>query len=192
MRLFLAIELSGCVRDALAEVSRRLKCEADLASCSWVRTENLHVTLKFFGELPETDVPTICTALGDVVLGRSIALRPSRMELLPSRGPVRVIAAGLNGERDRLDELHGQIEAACVPLGFPPERRKFRPHVTLARARRPLPGGVRRKIEQWTKDLLPEVGLEVEQFVLMESQLKPDAAHYIPLARFPIGAERRV
>ncbi|HSZ57492.1 MAG TPA: RNA 2',3'-cyclic phosphodiesterase [Tepidisphaeraceae bacterium] len=191
MRLFLAIELPDAIRRGLADISSRLRTAPDLSGCSWVRTENLHVTLKFFGEVPEATLPAICESLNQVRLDGSIRLKASRMELLPPHGPVRVIAAGLEGDRWRLEELHGQIEKRCADVGFPPEARKFRPHVTLARARRPLSPGVRGEIEERTAELLPLEELVVNDFVLMESRLKPDAAQYIPLARFKLDREQQ-
>jgi 2'-5' RNA ligase len=191
MRLFLAIDLPDAVRKALGDLSARLKDDADLTGCSWVRADNLHITLKFFGEVPEATMPAICQSLNQVRLDASIRLKASRMELLPPHGPVRVIAAGLEGDRWRLEELHGQIEKRCADVGFPPEARKFRPHVTLARARRPLPPRTRHEIEQRTEGLLPSQELIVSEFVLMESRLKTDAAQYIPLARFKLDREQQ-
>lgn len=183
MRLFLAIELPDAVRKALSDLASRLKNDASLTGCSWVRAQNLHVTLKFFGEVPDTRVSEICEALKPLG-GKPMMLRTSRLELLPPRGPVRVIAAGLEGDLLPLEELHAEIETRCARIGFPSEGRRFRPHITLARARRALPPSIRQHLAAFATD--PPAAFNVDHIVLMESRLNPDAAHYIPLARIPL------
>jgi 2'-5' RNA ligase len=185
MRLFLAIELSDAVRRWSAERSTHLRKQRELSHCSWVRAENLHVTLKFFGEVPDTKAAEICDALKGLE-HPAIELTPSEPELLPPRGPVRVIAIGLAGNLDALNELHQEIESRCKTIGFPAEARRFRPHITLARARRPLPPLVRQPLQNVMTNSRDPEGLTVTEFVLMESRLKPDAAQYVPLARFPL------
>jgi 2'-5' RNA ligase len=185
MRLFLAIELSEELRRWSAELSTQLRRQRELSDCSWVRTENLHVTLKFFGEVPDTKAAEICDALKGLD-HPAFELKPSGLELLPPRGPVRVIALGLTGDLDTLNELHQELEIRCKSIGFPAEARRFRPHVTLARARRPLPPRVRKQLQNVAIDSRPLEGLTIGQIVLMESRLKPDAAQYAPLAHFPL------
>jgi 2'-5' RNA ligase len=75
MRLFVAIELPDAVRKALGDLSSRLKDDAGLTGRSWVRAENLHLTLKFFGEVPETTLPAICESLNRVRLDGAIRLK---------------------------------------------------------------------------------------------------------------------
>jgi 2'-5' RNA ligase len=194
MRLFLAIELSGPVRRVIAEFSRRWRDEWNEelpglgTSCppaSWVGSENLHVTLKFLGEVPDNQIPRICEALKGFP-ARPIRLRPDRIECLPARGPVRVIGVGLGGETDTISELFHGVERACEPLGFARERRAYRPHITLARLRSFLPPSARRTLMDAGAKHLPGPEFIAAEFVLMQSQLNPKGARYIPLARFPL------
>lgn len=191
VRLFLAIELSDAVRRALVELVERLKQSppenAVLGKCSWVRAQNLHLTLKFFGEVAEPQVQGLCDVLAKVQSQAAICLNPSRIEPLPPRGPIRIIASAMEGQLSALRDLHSQIEQRCQELGFPAGGRQFRPHVTLARARRPLPPRTRPALDELAAGLLPGPQMMADEFVLMESRLDPQAAHYTPVARFPIG-----
>ena len=187
MRLFIAIELSAEVRAGLVRVQNALKAklEGEGRTISWVKEENLHLTVKFLGEVPETRVKEVCNALASVSRVGAVGLAGSKIECLPPRGPLRVIAAGLEGELDRLAELQREIEARCAEVGFAPEGRRYLPHVTFARAK----GRLRVKspeITGWVGRLFPTARTVVREFVLMQSRLKPQGAEYTPLARFPI------
>lgn len=183
MRLFIAIELTPPVREHVSGIAARAR-STEIGPCSWVRTDNLHVTVKFLGEVPEPQIPEVCAALGKVMAGGPIVLRSSHLECFPPRGPVRVIAAGLSGEIERLRDAHAQIETACAQIGIPAEGRRFVPHITLARARRGLPARARNELESITRDDFPGAEMAAGKFVLMESRLKPTGAEYLPLARF--------
>lgn len=194
MRLFLAIELSEPVRRCVAELSHalrenwtteRLGPEAACERASWVREQNLHVTLKFLGEAPQGQIPRLCEALQTA--GESpVRLWPDRILCLPVRGPVRVIGVGLGGELERMNKLFQDVEQACEPLGFARERRAYRPHVTLARLRRAVASHLLRPLSEAAAGHLPGPEFVAGEFVLMQSHLHPKGAQYIPLARFPL------
>ena len=190
MRLFLAIEMPDGVREHIAGISRDWKeawyAYGEPRETVWVRPQNLHVTLKFLGEVADNEVPALCAALKTVESPGPASLVPERVECFPDRGPVRVIAVGIGGDDGRLVLLHGRIEVACEPLGYERERRRYRPHITLARCKRPLPSHMRAKLLEDGVRQLPAPPFEANEFVLMESRLKPDGAEYIPLARFPL------
>src|SRR5690348_4241579 len=96
MRLFTAIELPEQVRGTLSEWARQWKLR--YRGASWVRPENFHVTLKFLGEVAEADVPALCEKLKGVTPVGTGVVWPGHVELFPSRGPVRVIGVGLDGD----------------------------------------------------------------------------------------------
>jgi 2'-5' RNA ligase len=109
------------------------------------------------------------------------------IECLPDRGPIRIIAAGVTGEFDRLHGLHQAIDSACESAGFPRERRPFKPHVTFARLRPPRPTKERTRIESTPLHAKATRVFEVTNFVLFQSHLEPEGARYVPLARFPVA-----
>ena len=188
MRLFTAIELPQTVREQLQRARAKLAAaqpELD-AAVTWVKAENLHVTLKFLGHLADERLPEICDALKSVEPPGPTALQPEGIEFFPERGPVRVCVARVGGEVDQLAVLFDRVEQALEPLGFERERRRYRPHVTLARVRsgRRVPGSVRRSAAEQPA---PRANVfDADLFTLFESRLKSTGAEYVPLARFPI------
>jgi len=196
MRLFTAIELPEPVRAHLANLNETKDTRALVAGqgerdvrFSRTRPENLHVTLKFLGAVDEADVPALCQALGTIGAERSSDVWAGHVELLPPRGPVRVIAAGLDGDGGRLELLYRDVEARCDELGFPRERRPYRPHITLQRCRTPLPPAVRDELPSHFRSQFPGPRFRVDSFVLFESRLHGDAPQYIRLANFPLKRE---
>ena len=186
MRLFLALELSDAVRAHLAECARDWLAGRE-SSGALVRAENLHVTVKFLGEVPESKVAPLCDALQSVPTASPAQVFPDRLEFLPERGPIRIVSAGLGGELDKLHLLHKRIEVACEGMGFARERRRYRPHVTLIRFRRPLAPHDRSSASTKSAGHFPGPVFAVQDFVLMQSELHPSGAKYIPLARFPLS-----
>lgn len=190
MRLFLALELPDAVRQRLTKLSKTLQehweSGRQLPGMSWVRPENLHVTLKFFGEVADSNLPELCGALERVTVAAMFRLVPDRMVCLPPRGPIRVVGVGLAGELEHLQQLHRQIEQQCAPIGFPAELRAFRPHVTLARVKGSASSYTRQTLEKLASAHLPAPSFDVSEFVLMQSHLDPRSARYVPVARFPL------
>jgi 2'-5' RNA ligase len=184
MRLFTALELPPAIRDHLDRAINAIR--PPLASvASFTRAENLHVTLKFFGELPEPQLPRLLTAL------QSLAITPMRFTVerficLPPRGTTRVLAANLAGDVKILGELFNHIESACAPMGIAREHRPYKPHITLARFKSPAsrhtPNSLVKMIDP---SLLPSPEFVVNGFVLMQSDLKPSGPVYTPLGHFP-------
>jgi RNA 2',3'-cyclic 3'-phosphodiesterase len=114
MRLFTAVELPGEVREHLLRVRGELVEAAGLADAvSWVKPENLHVTLKFLGEVPDPAVGELTKLLGGVRF-EPMRLAADHMVFFPKRGPVRVIAAGMAGDVDKLEGLFAEVENACA------------------------------------------------------------------------------
>jgi 2'-5' RNA ligase len=193
MRLFTAIDLPDAVREHLVRLINR-KDAQECAVVSWggdyrvsrTRPENLHVTLKFLGEVDEAAVPPLCDALGTVTAQPSEEVWVGHAELLPPRGPVRIIAAGLDGDVGRIELLFRAVEARCDEQGFPRERRAYRPHITMQRCRDPLPTPMRNILTENYAPLLPGPRFRVESFALFESRLLPDAPQCIRLAQFPL------
>jgi len=172
MRLFTAIELPADVCDALIEAQTQLKKRID-GKVSWLSPKNLHVTLKFLGEVADADVVKVCDALKSVAFTR-FTLRVSQLGTLPPRGKARVLMAQMGGDVDALAGLFDSIEAACEPLGFARENRRFCPHVTLARLK--LPRRIDREIAEVT--FRHTEAFDVREFVLMQSHLSRTGAEY--------------
>jgi 2'-5' RNA ligase len=186
MRLFVAVNLPSEVRGRLAAEQDRLRrAQADV---SWVRPENIHVTLKFLGETDEKRLDRIRPALFEVArASASFRIRVSGLGSFGGRIP-RVVWVGVQEGAEPLSRLAQAVEAAMARLGFPKERRGFTAHITLGRVRSA------RNAEALLAALAqPETGppgsVEVNQFELMQSELRPTGSVYTVLDRFPLGPQ---
>ena len=180
-RLFVALWLPGPLAEAA--LARLEELRAGGRGVRWVRREQLHVTLKFLGETRVEAVPEIEAALAGVAAGS----RPFRMGLrpggvFPPSGPPRVVWLGV-APGEELRDMAARVERALLPLGFSPERRSFRPHLTLGRAG---PGAaVDPAVLARDFTVAPA---EVGSLSLVQSELRPAGAIYRDAARWELGA----
>lgn len=184
MRLFLAIELPDSVKQHLARVQEGF-CDSHglAASVRRTRHENLHITVKFIGEIAENKLPVISRALRAVEVA-PMMLFCDRMIYLPPRGPVRIVSVGIGGDTGRLNQLASAIEAALEPVGIPRERRAYIAHITIARSRHGARGSDVSSLRMDLPGLFPGPTFEANSFTLMKSDLAPDGPHYLPLETF--------
>ncbi len=132
----MAVLLPEAVRARVDEAAAELRRRA--GAVSWVRAENLHVTLRFLGSVDEATLGRAREALTEAASG----IAPFRLALggfggFPAAHAPRVIWVGLTAGAEPLVELHARLEAALARCGIAPEGRGFHPHVTLGRAREP-------------------------------------------------------
>ncbi len=134
VRTFIAVDIDdNNVLSKLAEVRDYLVgTKADLKP---VATENIHVTLRFIGEIPMTKVQEICDALTSTLKFKPFTIKIEGLGVFPNIRRPRVIWAGVSRGTEELVKLHDIIEKTLRSLGIPPVREKFVPHVTLARVK---------------------------------------------------------
>jgi RNA 2',3'-cyclic 3'-phosphodiesterase len=175
MRLFFAIELPEELRSALASFSASLA--GDLRR---VRADQLHLTLRFVGEVDDPAALVQAVALD----GPPFSLR---VEGGGTFGRDRVLWAGVGGEVERAAALAAAIERAVVGLGHPAADQRFSPHITLARAKGRVP---RESVERLRFLLpLPRIGeFTVSEVVLFRSELLPAGARHTAIHRFPLAS----
>ncbi len=177
MRLFFCVELPEEVRGILAEQVAQLKRK--LGTAKWVRAENLHVTLRFLGELGD-ELASEIQDMAALVAGET---EPFELELetlgaFPRPERARVLWVGSQKPNEGFAELAFRLESAVQKAGLPPERRRPLPHVTLARFRSP------RDVKHVVAPLRGgTLSVPVEQLVLMSSMLRADGPTYTPVAR---------
>jgi RNA 2',3'-cyclic 3'-phosphodiesterase len=184
MRLFVSLEIPSAVRESLAELLKSLRAVSPRTR--WVRPENLHVTLKFIGEVPETKLAAVRTALARVRSDQPVTLDFRGLGFFPNDKHPRVFWAGIEASPN-LKSLAADIEVATKTLGTPEEPRSFSPHLTLARFEPP------RMAEQLRAAIRENVGrdfgsVRTNQFHLIESKLKPSGAEYTTVESFPFAA----
>jgi 2'-5' RNA ligase len=185
VRLFVALEIPTAVRENLAALICELRAIAPQAK--WVRVENLHVTLKFIGEVPNTKLEAIRTALASVCSNLPVTLEFQGLGFFPNGKHPRVFWAGIEASAN-LKALAADIEDAAEEIGIPREKRPFSPHLTLAHFESP-------KLTDPFRDAVAanaarDIGsLRTNQFHLIESKLKTAGAEYTTLQSFPFAAE---
>jgi 2'-5' RNA ligase len=183
VRLFIAVELPGALREELAHgiaELRRLQPPA-----RWVRAEGIHLTLKFLGEQPADIVERLDAEVRPhLATLEPVSVAPGGGGFFPSEHRARV--AWLGGEAPGLDAWAEVVETAAEGVGTPRERRPFALHLTLARLERPWPREAAdrylRIVGDWR--LEPFVAREA---VLFRSELRPGGAIYTVLRRWAVG-----
>jgi 2'-5' RNA ligase len=188
IRSFIAVPMSqevnllvGRIEDQLREVGADVK---------WVTPDNVHVTLKFLGNIVETDVAGLTDVLGkglaesaafDVALA-GVGTFPQGRKL------PRVVWVGLEEGKEALSDTAVKVEAACTSLGFEGEDRPFKPHLTIGRVRRGSP---------YLKELAARAAqlefnplkVHVDRVNLMRSKLSPKGPTYTVLNSFTLASK---
>jgi RNA 2',3'-cyclic 3'-phosphodiesterase len=135
IRSFIAIELPGELKQALAGLQGKLKSAGNLP-VKWVQAGNIHLTLKFLGDIDVNITGGITSALEEAVQGlHPCHIEASGLGVFPNMNRIQIIWVGLHGELEKLGQLQKHIKASLTPLGFLAEGRPFTPHLTLARVR---------------------------------------------------------
>jgi 2'-5' RNA ligase len=179
VRLFLAINLPHEVRREIVAASAALRESApDLA---WVREDALHLTLKFFGDVADDRVGAIEAGISGVAgRHRELLVTLGGIGAFPNFRRARVVWLGV-GQDPRLELLHHDIEIAGEHLGFDLEGRAFRPHLTLARVKHPLPEERLRALSRAAKHTDYQTDFIVRSIDLMRSELAAGGSQYTTL-----------
>ncbi len=189
IRSFIAIDLPPAFLDAIDSLQDELKHSTK--GIRWVRSGNIHLTLKFLGDVPSG----LLDELGDILTSACRTHAPFELSMgkpggFPNIERPRVIWLGLEGELDRLDALSQNIESGCLSAGLAEEKRSFHPHLTLGRVKD------WRKASSTLADLFSrtkEVSsgtFTVNAVHLYKSDLTRDGAVYTKLKSFPLKQEK--
>jgi 2'-5' RNA ligase len=131
-RLFVAVPLPDNVRDALRKLSGKLRDEIPFHK--WTHPDDLHITVQFLGETPETKLGDLRETLRDVAIAHcSFPLSLSELDAFGPPSRPSVLWAGLKGATDALSAVQRSVVTAMEQHGYEPESRPYRPHITLAR-----------------------------------------------------------
>lgn len=156
---------------------------ASRADLKMVAPKDLHVTLKFLGDVPDEKAAAVAAAVRQAARGeRAFTARVRGVGQFPPRGAARVWWAGLEGA-DALVRIARRLDDALAPLGFPREERPFTPHLTVARARSST-GAERAKAA--AERVRVEDDARIDRVVLFRSVLGPGGPTYTPVATVPL------
>ncbi len=185
IRAFIAFELPADVLDRVQSLQEKLKTLG--LNVRWVRPGNLHLTLKFLGNIARTDIESVRSGLS-AAIGRfsPIALSLKGIGVFPGVRRPRVLWVGIAGEVQMLAELQATIEDVLAPVGIARENRKFKAHLTLGRFKgsadaRKL-GEAIAAFNPFSTDVF-----EIDRLFLFQSELKPTGPEYTRLMNFPLG-----
>lgn len=174
-RLFVAIRPPGPIRRRLVDTM------GGIAGARWQAEDQIHLTLRFIGEVDRHQAHDVDAALGAIHHPRfSIAL--GGLGTFDRRGQAETVWAGVT-PHDTLKTLHKKVDQALARIGIAPDRRAYLPHITLARLNRNS-GPVHNLMEQWGG--LSSEPFTVESFSLFESKLTPDGALYSAVERYAL------
>lgn len=174
MRVFVAINLDQQEKARLEAAARPL-LESPFP-VRWVAMRNVHLTLKFLGEVAEDRVPNVCAAVDDAANGfEAFDMAVRGFGAFPTVRRPQVVWAGIEVS-PHLSDLQQRVESALEALGFERERRRFHPHLTLGRARK----GARPKEFEGFDELVSQLAYADSHRAgavdVMQSQLKPSGA----------------
>lgn len=185
VRAFVGIDIDEAVRQKLVAVQEQL--QATGAQLKLVEPPNIHVTMKFLGEVPEDKVSAIAEALKRAAAGTGkFDIRVRGIGVFPNLRYIRVVWAGVAEGRDEVIGLHQKIDRELQPLGFRPDR-DFVPHLTIARIKT---AKQKERLAAFIKEMTDsEFGVTGAQAVeLKQSTLTPKGPIYSTLARIELSS----
>jgi RNA 2',3'-cyclic 3'-phosphodiesterase len=186
MRLFVAVEAPDAWREAAAAVQRALPAEVR-EHARLVDLANMHVTLRFIGEVEEADVPALESALAEALPPVEVELTLGSVGTFGQPARTSVVWLGVAGDLEGLSALARRADAAVdAALGLEPETRRYFPHLTLARVRNGVPAAARRAIAEWAREVPapPPHHFVAREALLVRSRLGGEGARYQVLGRY--------
>lgn len=185
MRTFIAIPLTEQTHQELARLQDNLyKSGADV---KWVVSSNIHLTLKFLGEVDDEQVEKVKASLAGIVKQhRPFNIRLAKIGAFPKISSPRVVWVGIDEGYEECKALAKSIEDAMGKLGFEKEERAFSPHLTLGRVRSSKNKAQLIACIEKEKDFAFHDKVSVDKVMLFASTLTPKGSIYTPLKDFPL------
>jgi len=183
MRTFIAIELSDEVNSELAAIQEELKKAS--SDVKWVETANIHLTLKFLGDVDERKAGEIKSILDKIASEyKKFEMSLFKIGAFPKLDYPRVIWVGIDKNCATVEEMAQHIENECEKIGFKKEDRPFSAHLTLGRVRSP-------KNKEALKDKILSISVKplnfnADKITLFQSTLTPKGSIYTVLHQSPL------
>jgi 2'-5' RNA ligase len=190
IRAFISIELPVDLKQEMAQLLGRLQKTGDQRWIKWVDPYNIHLTVKFLGNVSGEILKNITKAMENVVTEiPQFNLKVSGLGVFPNVNQVRVVWIGIGGELDKLNQLQTLVENNLLTLGFIAESHAFVPHLTLARLRDQTPCAERQRLGQLIASTNFETSctVQVRAMNLTKSQLTKEGAVYSVISSVSLG-----
>jgi len=183
MRAFIAIELPATIKDTLSKIQDELK--PGLAKASWVKPQNLHLTLKFLGDISPRQLEEIKRIIAEVSRQTiSFKIKLDDLGVFPGLRQARIIWIGISQD-SLVKHLAGSLKTKLAAIGIAKEKREFSSHITIARVKNPLnPTDLETELKKAKNELL-DANLEFNSggITLFESVLGRGGAAYTVLEK---------
>jgi 2'-5' RNA ligase len=187
-RAFIALNLPDADRQALHAAAQPVRDAVD--SGAWVAAANLHLTLKFLGQVEPGPLASVEQRLREIAARhRPLTLDIGGAGVFPNLRAPRIVWMGV-GQDARLELLYHDVERACDVLGFPVEGRAFRPHLTLGRLKAPPDATARGRLTEAVRALTESRRVVVRTVDLMASRPGAGGSRYTVMNAAPLGEER--
>jgi 2'-5' RNA ligase len=179
-RVFCAVELPDEVREQLRDHITRLRAAVPEVAASWSRVENVHLTLKFFGDVEVERIEAISAAASRTVAEFSmVPISVGGTGVFPRASRPQVLWIGVSDPTNQLSALQKKFEDETADFGK--EDRAYRPHLTIARIRRPQ--GARRLADAHLQMEFKPAEIKLTEVIVFRSELSPKGSRYTPISR---------
>jgi 2'-5' RNA ligase len=185
-RVFCAIELPSQLLEKISAHIDRLRITVPDSPASWSRPENVHLTLKFIGEIAQERVRDLSQAVANAVIGFSpfeIVIKETGS--FPMQGTPRVFWIDIDDHSGQLAQLQTKLEEECFRFGFQKEARAFNPHLTIARGRKPQ--GARALATAHKEMSFPATEISVKALSVIRSELSSKGSNYTTISRHALA-----
>jgi len=185
LRTFIALDMPPEIKTALEKYVQPLKSLR--GRVSWVKRENLHLTLKFLGDTPANRVDEIAVALQEVATASTpFAADIADCGAFPNDKASRVLWVGINDESGTLLKLAKAIDERLHRFGFAKEKRDFTPHLTIGRVKDLRIPEIIRGLKEKMFTAMPA---QFDEIIFMQSELNPAGSIYTPLLKLKLGSD---
>lgn len=190
-RIFAAIEITAEAKQNTAVYTENLRRKFPYLRIGWERSEKLHLTLKFFGEVDENQLENIKIAASETAKQiETFKLKISGNGVFPNRQRAKILWLGVEDVKGYLQRLNQIFENEYKKFGFPTENRKFKPHLTIGRLHEP------EKAEEIVTEHLSEnvdcKEFEVSELTIFESKLLPQGSKYSIISKHCFGRKNKL
>ena len=183
IRTFICIEVPETIKQRIAVLQQELR--KNDAQVSWVKPSNIHLTLKFLGDVPASKVERIKLAVERAANSfEEFEIEVGSAGCFPTPRNTRVLWVGLTNLPESLKQLHASIEDGLAREGFPRESKRFSPHLTIGRVR--APKGAARVAEDLIARGFEAEGFRAREIIVMRSDLNPKGSIYTPISTIPL------
>ena len=181
-RMFCAFELPQTLRRAISDHAQRVREAVPEAAASWSRPENVHLTVKFFGNVDQARVPVISAAAARAAKEFSaLEIEVGKTGVFPRPSRPQVLWIGVNDSSGALAKVQQRLEDEFASEGFPKENRPLRPHLTIARIRRPQNANQLAQIHLGLP--FTDVAVRFDELILFRSELSSKGSKYTAISR---------